>query len=238
MIKAFIKKYLRRKGYNIVPYDEYFEKIKMVNYNWLKSIGIDTIIDVGASNGGFVKKIRAIFPETQIFSFEPIKDSYDKLVEKNVLDKNFTAFNCVLSNKEDIVDFYISSRSGCSSLLEMSEIHKNAYPDTAELKKTTLESKTLDECLKNQILKSALLKIDVQGAEKLVLEGAIKTLENVQVVFMEINFVETYKDCILVNEAINLLKKYGFVFYGIENVSQSTIDGSFLQADAFFIKNI
>lgn len=236
MVKSLVKKILNKKGYDIVSYDPYFDKIKKVNYLWLNKFNIDTIIDVGASDGGYVKKIRAILPVTPIVSFEPIKESFDKLVESNSQDKNFSAQNCVLSNTEGVVDFFISSRSGCSSLLEMTDLHKTAYPETAGISKITVASKKLDDCMINCNFNSALLKIDVQGAEKFVLEGATKTLERVKIIFMEINFVETYKDCLLINESVVLLKSYGFNFYGIENVSQSLIDGSFLQADAYFIR--
>lgn len=231
-----MKSVFRKKGYAILPIDKYVEAIDKVKYCWLQKIEFDLIIDVGASDGGFVKKIRTVMPLIQIYSFEPIPESYQKLIEKNMGDKNFTAFNVALSSKEGETDFYISSSSGCSSLLEMSDIHKEAYPYTANLTKIKVPMKCLDDVMKEYGYKNIFLKIDVQGAEKLVLEGALETLENVKVIFMEVNFVETYKGCVLINEIVDYLESKGFVLYGMENISQTTIDGSFLQGDAFFIK--
>lgn len=236
MVKTLIKKYLHRKGYDIVPYDVYFDQVKKVNYNWLISMNIDAIIDIGASNGGFVKKIRTLFPDVPITSFEPLKESFQQLILNNSEDKNFKAFNIALSNKKGEVDFYMSSRSGCSSLLEMSDLHKKAYPETSSIVKITVETDVLDNFINEINGSSLMLKIDVQGAEKFVLEGGVKMLNKIKVVFMEVNFVETYKDCILINESIKLMESFGFKFRGIENVSQSIYNGLFLQGDAFFIK--
>lgn len=236
MVKKIIKNFLRSKGYDIIPYDVYSNQIKKVNFNWLISMNIDAIIDVGASNGGFVKKIRPIFPYVSIISFEPLKESYQQLLLNNKEDKNFKAYNLVLSNNKGEVDFFLSSRSGCSSLLEMNDVHKIAYPETSTIEKITVKSDILDSFINEVKGTSLMLKIDVQGAEKLVLEGAVKMLNKVKVVFMEVNFAETYKDCILINDSIKLLESFGFKFIGIENVSQSVIDGSFLQGDAFFMK--
>jgi hypothetical protein len=80
------------------------------------------------------------------------------------------------------------------------------------------------------------MKLDVQGAEKIVLDGAVNTLKYVKYVFCEINFVETYKGCVLFSDLNKILESQGFVMAGVENVSQSPVSGMFLQADAFYIK--
>ena len=78
------------------------------------------------------------------------------------------------------------------------------------------------------------MKLDVQGAEKLVLEGAEETLKNVDIIFSEINFSELYKGNVPFSELCRYLLEKGFTVIGIENISQSTIDGTYLQADAYF----
>jgi hypothetical protein len=67
MIKKIVKNILHRFGKDIVPYDEYEKKLEPVKFNWLKSFNINTIVVIGASDGGYAKKIRAIFPDARIF---------------------------------------------------------------------------------------------------------------------------------------------------------------------------
>ena len=82
-----------------------------------------------------------------------------------------------------------------------------------------------------------LLKIDVQGYEKSVLEGAEELLKNTKVILTEVSFNELYKDQALFNEIIDFLKERGYYLAGIENISQSLKDGTFLQADVFFVRS-
>lgn len=238
-MKRLIKRFLNRRGYTIKPIDDYYIELEKVRYKWLQKIKPGIIIDVGASNGGFARKIRKLLPEAQLYCFEPLIQSYKSLIESFSNDKNFIAFNFAISNFKGESDFYECVSSGSSSILEMTDVHKKAYPSTTENKKITIQVDTLDNVLFEKINSRddiALLKIDVQGAEALVLKGAEKTLALIDIIFTEINFSETYKDCVKINELTGILESYGFVLYGIENVSQSLNDGSFLQADAFFVK--
>lgn len=122
----------------------------------------------------------------------------------------------------------------------MADVHKEAYPHTASNKSLKVKAITLDAYMNDKLAdlkaKTILMKLDVQGAEKIVLEGAVNTLKYVKYVFCEINFVETYKGCVLFSDLNNILESQGFVMAGVENVSQSPVNGMFLQADAFYIK--
>ncbi|MCX6272534.1 MAG: FkbM family methyltransferase [Bacteroidetes bacterium] len=240
-IKKLIQLTMRSLGYKIVPLDyydtDYLEKLETVNKKWLVHLGIKTIIDVGASDGGFAKKIRNWLPSAQLYCIEPIKASFQKLSEKFVNDPNFRSFNLALSDRKETRSFYVHSAAGCSSLLPMAELHKKVYPGSESYVEENLETSTLDEVFCNFTLTApVLLKIDVQGAEKLVLEGASQLLGNVKVIFLEISFTELYDQNPLVNEMIAFLETRGFSLAGMENISQSLIDGTFLQADAFFVK--
>lgn len=97
-LKLKIKKFLKKKGYIICPVDDYLIKLENVNYKWLQKIKPGIIIDVGASNGGFAKKIRKILPQAQMFCFEPLQQSYNSLIENFNDDKFFEAFNIAVSN--------------------------------------------------------------------------------------------------------------------------------------------
>ena len=196
---------------------------------------IDELTNHYTSNRGFAKKIRSIFPKAWIYSFEPLIESFEKLNKKFENDKRFFSFNIALTNNKGKMVFYENEHTGCSSLLEMGDLHKIAYPDSINMKKIVVPCDMLDNVYDRlEINGHILLKIDVQGAEKNVLEGAEKFLSNVEIIFCEINFNELYKGNVLFNELSQYLYDKGFKIEGVENVSQSLIDGSFLQADVYF----
>lgn len=239
MIKRIIKNILRYYGKEVVPYNDYEKRFEPVKFNWLKSFNIQTIIDVGASDGGYAKKIRAIFPQAKIYSFEAILESYQHLSKKFSNDPNFKAFNICLNNYNGNCDFFINEYKGSSSLFHMSKLHKDAYPFTQKYYAINTECKRLDTFIEENALNfedNILLKLDVQGAEWNVLEGAEKILQRVKVVFMEVSFNKLYDNSILFTETIIRMKQLGFKVAGIENISQSIIDGTFLQADVYFLR--
>jgi FkbM family methyltransferase len=235
-VKKIIKSILRKAGREIKPINYYEEKLHPVRYNWLINSGVNTIIDIGANDGGYSSKIRKVFPNTLIYSIEALEAPYQLLKSNFILDNNFISFNCALSNYTGETSFWeCVSSSACSSLLEMDELHKNLYPSSANNKLVKLPCYRLDDLLKPYELKeNILLKIDVQGAEKIVLEGAKEVLKKTTIIFSEVSFNSLYKNAFLFNDYSAFLYELGFKIEGIENVSQSKTDGTFLQADVFF----
>jgi FkbM family methyltransferase len=240
MIKRVINGVFRRIGYTKI--DDYQVLQDKANEKWWKSLNVDLVFDIGASDGGFARKIKGLYPNTELHSFEALPNSFERLIQRCGEFKNFYPNNIALSDKEGEIEFFLCEDStGSSSMLEMTDIHKQAYPHTAKNKSLKVKSITLDDyVIKNQLnteSKTILMKLDVQGAEKIVLNGCENTLKDVNYIFCEINFVETYKGCVLFPELNKMVEDKGFSLVGIENVSISTVDGSYLQADAFYIKS-
>ena len=143
-----------------------------------------------------------------------------------------------MSNLVGEVNFFKNQHVGASSLLEMTNLHKVAHPYSKNYDKIIVKSNTLDNFFKNRKLENnILLKLDVQGAESSVLEGATDLLKKVRLIYSEISFNELYEGQMFITEIIYYLKNFGFRFVGIEDVSQSLKDGVFLQGNAFFIKD-
>lgn len=236
--KKVLKKIFRLSGYELSPVNNYESSLSPVRYDWLKNKNIKTIIDVGACDGDFIRKFKPIFSESEIFSFEPNPEAFRKLSDYFFHDKKIKTFNIALSNIKSEIDFYVSENAGSSSMLEMGETHKINLPYSATNKKIRVKCDLLDNIFSSvELIPPVMLKLDVQGAEKLVLEGAIKTLERVDIIYTEINFQELYKNSVLATELFSYLTQFNFKLIGIENLHQSLIDGSFMHADAIFIKD-
>ena len=62
------------------------------------------------------------------------------------------------------------------------------------------------------------LNIDIQGTELLALLGAQTILNKLDIIYTEINYDYVYKNCALVSDIDNLLKKYNFVRYYTRDV--------------------
>src|SRR5438045_2186228 len=69
-------------------------------YVWLRKHGIRTVLDIGAHRGEFATQFHGLFPESRIYSFEPLKDCYEALLARMKGVPAFTAFNFALGDEE------------------------------------------------------------------------------------------------------------------------------------------
>jgi len=193
-----------------------------------------TIIDVGAAVGEYSKAAHFVYSNAKILAFEPIPDSFEKLKNLSNDIKNIQCFNIALSDKEGESLFNLNDFSYSSSLLKMTNIHKEIYPITKN--ETTIKVKTnkLENILSN-INKDILLKIDVQGAELKVLKGADKLLKDIKVIQLEVNFMNFYEGQASFEEILILLKK--FKFFNFVQINPIIERENLLFSDFIFWKN-
>ena len=93
--------------------------------------------------------------------------------------------------------------------------------------------KTLDNLVKDKG-PFDFVKLDVQGAEIEVLEGATETLKNVDFLFLECSLVEYNEGAPLAAEVITKLDQLGFRLYDI--IPQERVSNLLMQFDAFFVR--
>jgi FkbM family methyltransferase len=151
------------------------------------------VIDIGANIGSHTLLLSEIVsPNNKIYSFEPV---YADIVEKNVKANhlnNVVIFNEGVGKKNEEINIDIFNRNCPINFGKFSLI--NNYKNPTSLSKNTLNkckpSKknikivTLDSKKLNNI---SLIKIDVEGMELDVLEGAIETIKNNRpTIFIEI----------------------------------------------------
>ena len=116
LLKQLVKKFLATRNLEIVPINSYFHKLERVKNDWLKAMDIKTIIDVGASDGGFAMKIKEVIPSAQLYCFEALEDIYEVL---NVNLKNM--------NKITTVNMAMSDKIGQVSFMMMTTPADNPY---------------------------------------------------------------------------------------------------------------
>jgi hypothetical protein len=79
------------------------------------------------------------------------------------------------------------------------------------------------------------LKLDVQGYELEVLKGAEESLNSLQVILAELNFLDIHKNVPLVSEVIAWLDERGWVAYDVCGLTRRPLDGALWQADLIFV---
>jgi len=163
------------------------------------------ILDIGANEGQSIRRFKKLFPQSQIYAFEPV-ESLANLLQKQFSRRELKIeiINKACSNHNGIGEIHINSHTGNSSILPL-------IPDTKWLKERSKESGVAptDYTVKKQSItlekidtfidsrnldKVHFVKIDTQGYELNVLQGMSKALQLgiVDVIQLEIIHTDIY----------------------------------------------
>lgn len=184
-----------------------------------------TIFDIGSCEGLDSIRYSRLFPQAQIFAFEPIEKNFG-LLEENIVKFNATfvqSFKLALSNNNGKADFFISSgKPKCadddswnygnksSSLLAPNKV-KDETPWLQFDKKITVVTMMLQNfCTTHDIQIIDFIHIDVQGAELMVLEGAKSLIENIKVIWLEVAKIPLYEKQPLKKDVEAFMTRNGF----------------------------
>jgi len=156
------------------------------------------VIDVGASVGDYALLCaRLVGKKGKVLAFEPNHQLFE-LLEKNKLLNSFNnllIFNLALSNRNGIIEM----RRGLGFLDSL--VFKGKIAFSYKVKTTKLDN----VINKVKLKKIDLIKIDVEGAEELVLRGASHTIKTFKPkILLEVHSNALKKEC------LNFLKKFGY----------------------------
>ncbi len=238
--KRMLHGLFRTLGYQLVPagHTNAFELTALRN-DWLVKLETDLVIDVGANIGQYVQNLRADGYSGDIVSFEPQRAAFEKLSRALKGDKRWRGMRYGLGNQTGELTLQIANNSMSSSLLPMLDSHSDALPESQIIGIETVPVCRLDEALKDDIgdVRSAFLKIDTQGYEAPVLEGAEGIMDRVSMVELELSLIPLYDGQELLADMINRMEKLGFVPIAIEHGFTDPVRRRVLQVDGLFVAN-
>lgn len=194
-----------------------------------------TVYDIGAAKG-IVSSCLAKLPNvSQIHAFEPIPKIYAQLEANMQLVPKVNCHNVALGNTSGLSTMYISNKTDSSSLLPMAELHKTQMPINLDIThQIQVPVVRLDDYVKQQKLsKPYLIKIDVQGYEKNIIEGGINTISQAKHCILEMSFHSLYEGSPLFDDIYRLMRSLNFNLIGLSSplLGKSGIQ---LQVDGIF----
>lgn len=199
--------------------------------------GVDLVLDVGAARGGYATELREFGYTGRIVSFEPLAAAHADLVRAAASDPRWETRHTALGDTTGRQEIHVASNSDSSSLLPMADQHRASSPDIQMVGTETIEVSRLDDVAADVLgeARTPFLKIDTQGFERAVLEGAETTVPRLVGLQLELSFVTLYEGGMLANEAISWAYDHGFVLVGLD---QGFTDpgGAVLQADGVFLR--
>jgi FkbM family methyltransferase len=192
------------------------------------------ILDIGANIGWYSINIAKAFPNSQVYSFEPVPATYKYLklnIENNHIG-NVIPSNFGFSDKSGELTFYFHPEgSGSASAADLM--------GTGTAQRISCRVKRLDDFVSESGNPVDFIKCDVEGAELFVLAGGAETIKKFKpVVFAEMLRKWTAKFNYHPNQIIEFMSKIGyrcFVNKGEYLVELFAVDSDTAETNFFFL---
>lgn len=157
--------------------------------------GIDAVLDVGANVGQYGSALRAAGWSGPIMSFEPLPAAHAELTARVACDSAWTvAAPLALAERSGTARIGVSAESDMSSLLPQTPLLQRLSPTSAVVGEHEVRIERLDsvEAVVASGWRRMFLKLDVQGAESLVLTGVGALWPRVHGLQLELPVVPLY----------------------------------------------
>jgi FkbM family methyltransferase len=196
---------------------------------------IDCVLDVGAHRGGFGQRLRHVGYLGDIVSFEPNAEVFAELSSVAARDGSWAVHPAAVGNRSGTVTFNIAKDSQFSSVHHRSEASAQ-FGDMMELVRVEeVPVWTLDDFAARTALVTSgrhlLLKVDTQGFDHAVFEGARHLLSLVDAVMFEVPLIAIYEGVPHYTETLRMLEQFGFGVYSICAIARESASGCIMEAD-------
>jgi FkbM family methyltransferase len=199
---------------------------------------VGPVIDIGANAGDWTAALLRLVPGADVIAIEPSPELATALQVRFSDDERVRVVAQAISDSVGEVTFHVTAHSHNSSLKEPRNMNREYKVATGweEVDAIEVPSLTLDALLPD-VGAPSLVKIDVQGAEAMVLEGARETLAVARAVLIEMAKRSHYVNDSLADDLDKTIRGLG---YGLSGVSDSWLDsetGETLWYDACYLNS-
>ena len=197
---------------------------------------VDLVVDVGANSGQFGQALRSMGYRGQMVSIEPLPEAYGALERHAARDAGWRALQLALGRSDSSAPLLVAGNSYSSSLYPITPVHERAEPEARAVRQIDVEVRRLSEMADDLIGPSRrpLLKVDTQGSELDILDGAGEALDRFVGAQVELSLVPMYAGTPLMSEVIDWLDARGFFLCELEPEFSDPGTGRLLQVNGLF----
>ena len=232
-MKAYLRNKAGRMGLNLQP--KHFGRCAGL----LHRFGVEVLFDGGANNGQFARSMLGGGYKGRIISFEPLSQAFNKLQANTAGIPEWKAVKIALGDNDGECDINISQNSQSSSILAMRDEHVAAAPLSKFIGVEKATVRKLDSVVDEYSSETdnCFLKLDVQGFEKKVLQGAARSLERCCGIQLEISVQPLYHGEEKLEDMLAYVRELGYEPASLSNGFSNPSSQRLLQIDGIFFRS-
>lgn len=239
MLKSFVRSSLKRLGLEVRKLSSHHTDLRADERLLLSRTPVRTVFDVGASVGHAAVSFRSLYPEADIYCFEPTEEPYRALESRFGGDSKVHPTKAAVGEHAGQATLHLNPFDETNSLLATdAEFEKFVGRNQAiEVGTVSVPVLSLDDFCRDKGIKSIdLLKLDIQGYELNALRGARGLLEShaIRLITCEVMFSRIYQGQPFYHEIASFLSGFGCELWGLFDLMRIP-RGPLGQADAIFL---
>lgn len=195
-------------------------------------------LDIGAHVGAISTRIREVFPNSRVFSFEPAGGPFAELEKRASHDQGICPVRMALGDRDGEIVLRETANPLLTSVLPPTERTREGSFGAAEVvAESRVPMARLETWAQGAgVDRVDLIKLDVQGYELGVLRGAGALLGGVLAVYAEAHVEPAYEGAATFSEIDLFLRGHGLVLHQIHEVTTSGDDLQTLQVDGLWVR--
>jgi FkbM family methyltransferase len=231
------RRIVRRSGFDVVRYGP-GTSASARRIHLFERYGIGLVLDVGANVGQYALSLRRDGYAGRILSFEPLSAACATLQRAAGRDHAWQVLRCALGDRDGTAILNVAGNSVSSSVLAMLPAHLRSAPESAYVGTEEVPLRRLDSVLEEHGRpgERAFLKVDAQGSERAVMEGAAGCLDAILGVQLEMPLTPLYQGEASMPELVEYLAERGFFLMSLEPAWSDPASGRVLQVDGMFFR--
>ena len=212
------QKFLRALAYKLVPHVPvdwaHWFRNRVVLRHVFEKLSINCILDVGANQGQYGTLLRRIGYSGWVISFEPVRASYEVLKAVAGKREPWRVFPYALGSENERREINVAEETVFSSFLTPHEESQIRFQTNRVERKEEVDVRRLDSvletCLKDITSPRIYLKMDTQGFDLSVMEGAQGILPKISALQTEVSLHGIYHGMHGFVESISKFQAAGF----------------------------
>jgi FkbM family methyltransferase len=197
---------------------------------------VDVVVDVGANAGQYGEMLRGLGFAGRLVSLEPVAEAYAELSRRADADEGWEAVCVAASDFDGELTLNVTGDSRSSSVLRRNERFADK-PGWEPKESRRVPARRLD-ALAGELLRPGerpYLKLDVQGYERQVLDGAGDALGRFEGLELELSVTALYEGQPALADMLPLLAERGFRPVSLEPILLDD-DGLLMELDGLFAR--